>query len=191
MPLQNGDAFALECCALADARRKIEFQGVDRPLNHRLVGLGNVAAKELHRLLFPSVRNHGAGPDRLEGLHAVVFERNAGEFEAALKQGLLVLAHRLGIVDGIDVHKLERQFAVARLGHALQQGFNLPLEALPFLGQRPREVARHQHIVLQTFEQLNRAWSEGVALFSRQIHRTVHQLSQHKNHRQHCRGQGQ
>ena len=185
MPFEDGNALRLKRRAALDARRKIEFQGVDRPLNHGLIRLWKVAAKKLHRLLFPPERNHRSRPDRLEGLLAIVFVGDARELEATLKQRLLVLTHGLGIVCGVQIHELVHQLPSAGLRHALQEGFNFRFQTLPFLRQLTCEVARHQHIVLKPIEELKGARCKGVPLLCGQIHRAVNELPQHNNHRDH------
>ena len=191
MAFEDGDALGLKRRAPANASRQLVFHGVDGPLNHGLISLGHFTSKKLNRRLFPPVRHHGARPHRFERLHAVLFKRDACELKAPLVQGLLVLAHRLGIVDRINVNELVRQLPVARTGHPLQQRFHLPLQATPLLWQLACQVARDQHIVLKVLQQLTCPVGQGVTLLCGQIQGTVQHLTQHHHDAQDGRGQQQ
>ena len=191
VPFKDGNALGLKGNASADACGQIEFEGVDGALNHGLICLWDVASEKLNRLLLATVRNHGTRPDGLERLLAIFLEGDPREFQAALEEGLLVLANGLRIVDGVQIHELERQPSVTCPGHPLQQRLHLCLEALPLLREFSGQIACDNDVVLKLLEQLRRPRRQRVPLFGGQIHVAVDQLAQHDQHGQHGCGQAQ
>ena len=191
MPFQNGDAFGFKRRAFANPRRQLVFHGVDGPLNHGLVRLRHLASKKLNWRLLATVRDHGTWPHCLERLHAVFFKGDARELQASLIKSLLVLPHRLGVVNCINVDELISQLSVARPRHPLQQRLHLSLQPTPLSRQFACQVARDQHVVLKFLQQLACPVGQGVSLLRGQIQSTVHQLAQHHHDAKDGRGQHQ
>ena len=146
---QDGNALGLKRHAAVDARDDLVLQRVDGALDHGFISLRQLAGKELHRRLFPSVADHGTGPNGLVGLHSIGLEGNPGELQATLKQRLFVLPNRQLVVHLIQVDELVAQLASTCLGHGLELGLHCLLKAFPLAWQIPGQVAGDQHVVLQ------------------------------------------